>query len=149
MNFQRELATYELISELLPLFFLHWKEIAHFPDIMLEPDTDAYLRAEATGNLRVFTARDDSGEAIGYAVFFLRQNPHYKSSLQASQDILFIKPDRRGTGMRLIKWCDEQLALEGVQAVYHHVKQAHNFGPMLERIGYEPVEYIYTRRLDK
>jgi GNAT superfamily N-acetyltransferase len=146
-SFQREILTPTLWDELYPLFELHYKEIAHHKDIPLSPEKDLYFRAEEAGMLRVYTARDN-GEAIGYAWFFVKTNPHYSTSLQAQQDIIFIHPERRGFGAKFIAWCDEQLAAEKVQAVYHHVKQAHNFGPLLERMGYKLVDLIYTRRLD-
>jgi hypothetical protein len=101
------------------------------------------------GTLRTFTARDADGVLTGYCVFFVRHNIHYASSLQASQDVIYIDPERRGFGAEFILWCDQQLKEEGVQAVYHHVKQAHNFGPLLERFGYECVDLIYARRLDR
>jgi hypothetical protein len=41
-----------------------------------------------------------------------------------------------------------RLALEGIQVVYHHVKAAHNFGKMLERMDYKLVDLIYAKRLD-
>jgi hypothetical protein len=49
--------------------------------------------------------------------------------------------------MRLIEHADAQLAAEGVQVVFQHVKTAHNFGPLLERLGYEHVENVYAKRL--
>ncbi len=131
-----------------PLLEKHYKEIAHYSDIELDPDYDAYVKMESMGAVRVFTARDDAGILVGYAIFFVRYNIHYKKSLQAHQDILFVDPARRGIGAKLIQWSDEQLRAEGVQAVYHHVKSAHNFGPLLERIGYQLVDLIYARRLD-
>jgi hypothetical protein len=153
MFFQREKADPVLFSELKPLLEEHWEEIAHYKDIPLEPDWDMYARLEDSGNMRVYTARIDDGgidhgKLVGYAVFFIKNNIHYKSSKQASQDILFISKNRRGLGGRFILWCDEQLKNDGVQAVYHHVKQAHNFGPLLERFGYQLVDLIYARRLD-
>lgn len=148
MRFQREKATTELFEEVSPLLFKHYKEIAHFQDIPLDPDFDLYTTVDKTGNLRVFTAREDDGRIIGYAVFFVRANIHYKSSLQAVQDIIYIDKEVRGFGHKFILWCDEYLAMEGVQAVYHHVKAEHNFGPLLERLGYKLVDLIYTRRLD-
>ena len=148
MRFARETLS-SIKDEIEPLLELHWREIAHYQDILLEPDWAAYFRAEELGLARFYTARDDQGYLIGYIVFFLRFNIHYKSSLQASQDILFIHPERRGFGAKFIAWCDDQLKLEGVQAVYHHVKQAHNFGPLLERLGYSLVDLIYAKRLDK
>lgn len=128
---------------------LHYEEISAFKDIPLDPDIASYAKIEEVGALRVFTAREDGGELIGYAVFFIKPNIHYRTSLQALQDILYIHPQKRGFGMRFIAWCDEQLKNESIQVVYHHVKAKHNFGPMLERLGYGLVDLIYARRLDR
>lgn len=150
--FAREPLRDRLWDEALPLLVAHWREIAHYQDIPLDPDQAIYQSAADAGILRCYTVRRDAsdrGELMGYAIFFVRPNPHYCSSLQAVQDVLYISPSARGTtGYRFIRWCDEQLRAEGVQAVYHHVKAAHNFGRMLERLGYECVDLIYARRLD-
>lgn len=147
-TFQKETAG-RCFQEAMPLLEEHWREIAHHQDIVLDPDFEIYAAAEAAGMLRVFTARTQEKKLIGYAVFFCRTNPHYRNSLQANQDVLFISKDHRGMGGRFIVWCDEQLRAEGVQVVYHHVKAAHNFGKLLERFGYTLVDLIYSRRLDK
>lgn len=148
-SFRREIAGPKLFEELAPLFQKHYDEIAHFKDIELDPDWEQYERIEQAGALRVYIARGPEGDIVGYAVYFLRHNFHYKNSYQALQDILFIDPSKRGFGAKFILWCDKQLKEEGVQVAYHHVKQAHNFGPMLERIGYRLVDLIYARRLDE
>ena len=147
-TFQKETAG-KCFPDTLPLLEEHWREVAHYQDIELDPDLEVYAAAEAAGMLRVFTARTLEGKMIGYAVFFCRTNPHYRNSLQANQDVLFISKEHRGMGGRFILWCDEQLRSEGVQVVYHHVKAAHNFGKLLERFGYTLVDLIYSRRLDK
>ena len=69
----------------------------------------------------------------------------------ASQDVLFLAPEHRKgrLGMKLIDYADSMLRREGVQVVAQHVKAAHNFGPLLERLGYELQDLIYTRRLDR
>lgn len=148
MNFQKELLN-DVLKEITPILYAHYREIAHYQDIELKPDWAKYQMLEDKGVLRMFTARLETGELVGYAVYFVQKNVHYSDSLQAVQDILYIRKENRGSGGRLIKWCDEQLASEGVQAVYHHVKQAHNFGPLLERMGYDLVDLIYAKRLDK
>ena len=157
VQFDLELLTPEMMAEMRPLLELHKDEIAHYPDIELEPDDDFYLKAQAAGMVRLFTARErdglgrnSRGTLVGYSVFFMKQNPHYKSSLQANNDILYLDAKYRGRmlGYRFIRWCDERLAEAGVQVVYHHVKKKHNFGPMLERQGYELIDLIYGRRLD-
>lgn len=147
IKFAREQAS-DVVHEIKPLLEAHWREIAHFDDIPLEPDWQFYMAAKT---LRVFTARDD-GRLVGYGIFFISPNRHYLSSIQAVQDILFISPEYRGrtVGPRLIAFCDEQLMLEGAQAVYHHVKPAKlDFGPLLLRMGYEFTDAVYAKRLDR
>ncbi len=151
-KFQLEKASPELFEEMLPLLTLHYKSVAHFQDIEFSPDYQTYLKLAEIGMLRIFTAREEKGNAlIGYAVFFVRPNLHYKNSLQAVQDILFIHPEARGFGKRFIEWTEDVLRAEGVQAVYHHVKAKPdlNFSPLLERIGYTLVDLIWAKRLDK
>jgi len=148
-RFQREKVTASFCEEVAPLLELHYTEIAHYTDIQLNPDFASYIAAEDAGTLRCFTARDESGLLIGYATFFIMRNPHYRSSIQAAQDVLFIETTRRGFGMRFIDWCDRELQAEGCQTVYHHMKKKHDFGRMLERLGYEHVDQIYARRLDR
>jgi hypothetical protein len=149
MRFARE-PVWDLWNEVLPLLTAHWKEIARYQDIVLNVDMKLYEMVEDSGGLRVFTARDHAYQLIGYACYFVRHNGHYKDSLQAVQDVLYIAPEKRRGWMpvKFIKWCDQQLTADGVQVVHHHVKLAHNFGPVLEHLGYEPVETIYSRRLD-
>jgi GNAT superfamily N-acetyltransferase len=135
-----------------PLFAAHWREIAHYLDIPLEPDTEVYERAQAMGMLRIYTVRGTGGDLYGYAMFFVRRNAHYASSLQAVQDVVFIHPEfRLGTlGMRLLKFAEDDLRASGVQVVYHHQKLAHPaLGRILERQGYEAVETIWAKRLDR
>lgn len=148
MNFEREIATLPLCQELFPLLELHYREIAVDQDIPLTPDFAKYTQLEALGRLRVYTARDDDRLLWGYAIYFVGPNMHYQTSLQAVQDVLFMHPGRRGVGGRLIRFADDELAKDGVQKVFHHVKLAHDFGPLLKRQGYEPIEAIYARRLD-
>jgi GNAT superfamily N-acetyltransferase len=140
----RELGVELLLTE-------HWLEISHYPDILLEVDWPAYEAAEANGKFRVFTARID-GVIVGYATFFVNRNPHYKSSLQAVQDILFLSPPYRGStlGYRLIAFAHKALKAEGCQCEYHHQKIAHPaLGRLLKKMGYEPIEIIWAKRLDR
>lgn len=142
--YQRETLA-DVREDISPLLVKHWEEIARFKDVPLDPNWDGYAAAERNGVLRVFTARRD-GALLGYGVFF-RGNLHYRSSVLFTQDIFFVLPQHRGiVGARLLRYCDEQLQAEGAQAVYHHVKTHLDWGPVLERMGYEKVDTIYGRR---
>lgn len=133
-----------------PLLRRHWLEIAHYLDIPYAPQWSMYEALEAAGKLRIFTARL-GGDLVGYSVFIVAHGLHYGTSLEAREDVLFLVPEqRRGRiGLKLIQFSDEMLKAEGAQVVVRHVKFAHDFGPLLERIGYEPIDRIYGKRLDK
>jgi len=139
-----------LWREVFPLLVEHFKEISANQDIPLQPNIRMYNKLEKMGMFRAYVARID-GELVGYAAYIVNPNMHYQQSLQAVQDVLFLRKEyRKGfAGIRLIKYADEQLLSEGVQIVYHHVKVANDFGPVLERLGYRWIEKIYSKRLDK
>lgn len=148
MTFQEE-SIESMWEEALPLFQQHYDSTAFYKDIPLEPDFDKYKYLCELGFIKLYTSRDASTkELIGYSIYFVQSNVHHKSSMQALQDVIFIKPDRRGFGHTFIKWCDEQLKSLGCQAVYTSVKDSCNFGPLLKRQGYEKVEVVYSKRLD-
>lgn len=148
--FKRENAK-DVWSEITPLLEQHWREIAHYQDIPLSPNRDAYVKMDEQGILRVYTARAPKLETLlGYCVFFVAPHPHYGATLYAAQDVLFIRKEWRGKfGACFIAWCDEQLREQGVKVVTQHVKAAHDFGRLLERLGYELQDKIYSRRLDR
>lgn len=132
------------------LLVRHWREIAYYQDIPLEVDYPAYEAAEALGKLRIFTVRID-GELVGYSCYFVNSNPHYKSSVQAVQDVLFLAPEYRkaAIGRTLIAYADHMLAAEGCQVTYQHSKVALPIDALLKRQGYEFIERIWAKRHDR
>jgi len=150
MFLQRESFTDGFVDEVLPMLMAHWAEIAHYDDITLAPDWDAYAAMDQSGMLRIYTARDAELSLLGYVVYVVRPAPHYSGSIQAVQDVLYLDPSSRGQmfGAKLLAFSHTQLADEHVQVVYQHVKLAHDFGRLLERLGYEPIERIFAKRLD-
>lgn len=144
----------------------HWREIAHYSDVPLKPDWDRYRQAELNDALRIYVlVHGDidlagyqhsvasfvaNSTLIGYAVYFLPVHPHYSSTKFAVQDILYLEKEfRRGSkGKALIKHSEDELRAEGVKVIQQHTKIKHNIGPLLERMGYEPMDVIYTKRLD-
>ena len=142
-------------DEAEPLLALHYREIAHYQDIPLDVNEEAYRTLETLDMLRVFTVRlaadAETFPLIGYAVFVVNRNPHYKGSLQAVQDIIYVDPEfRKGrVGLNLLRFCEDELRAEGVQVILHHVKEKHpTLGFVLAKMGYEHIDSIYARRLD-
>lgn len=145
--FAREPFTAELLDEIRPLAMDHFGEIAAFQDIKPAIDDEFYRKAEETGMLRIFTARN--GSLIGYAVFFVARHPHFKDSVQATQDLIFLTPNaRKGwTGAQFLRWCDTELAKEGVDVVYQFASEKRDIGSLLGFLGYRRDQTLYSRRL--
>lgn len=110
-----------------------------------DPDFEMYRRCSDSGVLRIYTVRDGS-VLCGYQIFMVMFHPHSKNSKQANQDILYLAPEyRKGMiGYRFIKWCIEQLRAEGVKVVYQHISARNDFGRMLERVGFELQDLVYS-----
>lgn len=141
-----------LWDEVSPLLAKHWHEVAHWKDVPLKPDREAYQRITDAGQLRVFTARVD-GRLVGYLAIIIVGSLHY-SVRMAQQDVLFVDPSSRGTriGVELIRYAHDALRADGVALLLQHVKARAdlNVGPMLVRLlGYELVDEIYGIRLDR
>jgi GNAT superfamily N-acetyltransferase len=134
-----------------PLLDRNYREVAAHQDVPLAVDVDAYRNTEAAGRLCILTARD-AGHLVGYAVFVVSAHPHYKSSFQAQQDVLYLDaPYRRhGFGVDILRFSERVLGAKGCQFVIHHAKVAHPaLGELLAHRGYDVVEHIYVKRLSK
>lgn len=51
------------------------------------------------------------------------------------------------TGVRLLRFAEGELAAEGVGVVTMTGGRKKNIGPLLERLGYRPIETVYAKRL--
>jgi GNAT superfamily N-acetyltransferase len=149
ITFHKEGYTSELQKEVMPLLEKHWEEIAHDKTIPLDIDWVKYAAMWKSGAMTICTARDDT-KLVGYSVFFTHTHMHYKGHKFALQDILFVDPESRNSriGIQLIKFSEEILKLNGVHVVLHHMKVAHDFSPIMERLGYDFMEKIYSKRLN-
>jgi hypothetical protein len=110
---------------------------------------EVYEALERPECLRLFTARVD-GHLVGYCAYFVRRNMHYKSSLQALQDLVVMLPENSEALPDLIGFAEGELGAEGVQVIYHHASAAPSLdGAALERMGYEVLDHIWAKRFDR
>jgi GNAT superfamily N-acetyltransferase len=150
MNFQRE-TLFDVIEEVQPLLDAHYLELAKNRDrVRLNPDWTRYTEMEAAGTLLLFTARKD-GRLIGYACFFACAHPHYRDLMLVSNDLLFLDAEHRvgRTGVRLIKFCEEQ-----VRALYAsevsltwHAKENTTLAAILPRMSYGIQDIVFSKLL--
>ena len=149
MEYAVERCSKEVIEEMKPLLEAHYEEIARNQDkIKLNPDYDLYAKLDELGMLHGVSARAD-GELIGYFLSIVGPNMHYKDHLMAKNDIMFIRKDYRNglTPVRLLKYAEETLKARGVSVMYLNVKLAHDFGRLMEYLGWVETERIYEKIL--
>jgi|TARA_R110000851_G_scaffold146318_1_gene285989 GNAT superfamily N-acetyltransferase len=145
-NYSRE-DFYKVKEEVDELFYKHWEEIALNKDkIKLNPDWSFYEALYTSGNLGVYTVRKDE-QLVGYFIVVARPHPHYKDHLFAVNDIIYIDPKyRKGlVGFKLIKFVEQDLKKMGVSVLAVNTKVHKPFDAVLERLGFENTERLYTK----
>jgi len=148
ITFQPELFT-ELKDEISEILDKHYEELTLYKDIVkLNPRWDRYASLENTDRYVFFTARDD-GKLIGYSGFIIDEHLHYANILVAANDILFLKDTHRlgMTGIKLIKYSEQQLKLKGIDKITWHVKLSRDFRSILHRMGYKDEDIIVGKML--
>lgn len=146
MQFQTESFS-DVRGSIEGLLLDHYREVAlHQDDVPLAPDWGLYQHLDESGGLKIFTARQDGG-LIGYAIFFVRYHAHYKETLCAINDIVFLRHGyRKGlAGAKLIRYADQELEAYGVDRIFWHIKYSNDFSPILHRMGYLDEEKIVGR----
>lgn len=139
----------DLRDEIDDLWLSHYKEIARHQDkIALSPDYDRYMELDRLGLLHFVTARDVS-KLVGYFVSLVAPSLHYKDHLMSMNDLLYVLPSHRKgmVGTNMIKYAVDSLKDKGVSRVLINVKMANDFGVLLERLGFVPMERIYEKML--
>lgn len=136
-------------GEAEPLLAAHWQEIALNRDLIpLAPDWPAYEALEAAGVLRIFTARD-GGRLVGYFAVFVRPHLHYRDTIFAVNDVIYLAPEhRRGwAGPRLIQFAERCLRDDGVTVLAINTKRHRPFDLLLKRMGFGVAETVYQKVL--
>ena len=138
-----------IYGEALDLLKLHYDEIAPHKDVFrLNPDLEHYRAQEQSGNLCIVTARFE-GRLIGYIAMHIRAHTHYKDTLVANDDLHFIHPAyRKGSlGLRLLQAAEQEMVKRKAQVMLLRTKVASNHGVLFERLGYSPLDIVYSKRL--
>ena len=132
--------------EAVELFQKHYEEVAERQDVIaLDPDIIRYKRLYKANAMEIHTARDD-GKLIGYSIWFVTNHIHYKQSVTASSDVVYISPDyRKGMfGYKFLKWTTEEIKKRDPQRIIFHIKPFLDFGKIVERLGGHYFEKTYT-----
>lgn len=136
----------DFLTEMEPLFPLHYEELCVDKRWPCEPDLDVYRMLADKGMLRVITVRAD-GELVGYMVFIIRPHLHYKSCLCAFEDLYFLRKDMRQgrIGIRMFNYTEAALKRIGVQKMIVHTKAHMDVSRLLEYLDFKLVDKMYSK----
>lgn len=142
---------HDVIEDLKVLHRRHWDETeTHRNQVKeLNPDYERFLEVERQGRLLVIGAIDmDTGQLVGNVTLYLAKSMHTQERI-ATEDTLFLLPEhRRGRlGVSLIEYAETAMRHLGVTELTVDVKLVNDVGPMLERLGYQPVGTRYVKNL--
>jgi hypothetical protein len=127
----------------------HYEELSvtkgNFP---LDPNWETYIRLAEEGSLRVITCRKD-GELIGYILFLLHYNLHYRTMLVALEDLYYLKKEERKgrTGINMFKYAEQYLKSAGVNRVIMGTKVHLDNSRLFEYLGYTFFEKLHSKML--
>lgn len=136
--------------EMEPMLEDHYQELTlHKDKIKLAPDWELYDKMEKAQQFYLLTARDaDTNELLGYSAWFVKPHIHYKETIVAANDVLFLRKDQRAgmTGIKLIKFSEQEMK-KYAHKITWHVKGEPDFRPILHRLGYADEDVIVGKML--
>ena len=146
VRFEEEKFEY-IIDEMKPLLEKHYDEIAMYKDqISLNPNYDLYKIMDDTGSLHILAARDGT-VLVGYCVTFINYHPHYKDHVYAVNDVIYIDPGYRHTSVapEMVSELERLMMEKGVSVMTFHMKTYKPFESLMEMMGFDKAEYMYSK----
>ena len=88
------------VGEVFELNKAHWDEVAGaYFKTQFNPDYERLLTLESCNKCVLFTARGDSGELVGIAIFILESGVWAKHQLLAYEQVFYVDPEFRNLGI--------------------------------------------------
>lgn len=139
----------ECFDEVLIMLEAHYNELSVTKGFKLNPDYEVYKQADKAGNVRVIICRDN-GFIIGYIIYFIGLNLHYKDCLLATEDIYYLKPEyRKGlTGIKMFKFAEKYLKTLGVNMIKYSTKVHVDNSKLFEYLDCKLIEKVFIKNLE-
>jgi hypothetical protein len=140
----------ECFDEISKMFEKHYEELSVTKSFKLNPDYNVYWEADKRKTLRVILCKDDN-KIIGYIVYFIGLNLHYKDCLLATEDIYYLEPKyRKGLiGPKMFIFAEKYLKSIGVDMIKYSTKTHLDNSKLFEFLGCEFIEKVFIKKLDK
>ena len=138
----------DTMAEMIPLMGEHFDEVglnaAPFP---VQPNFASYFTMERAGSLHLFTARAEDDALAGYSAFILAPDLIYGGHAVAMNHALYLRRQYRNgfTVKRLIRFGEREMAAKGAEIFEYHLWSDHNFGRLMELVGYEERRITFSK----
>lgn len=135
----------------------HWDEVGvHKDTVPLACDWDKYQELEDKDVLKLMLARRGD-RTVGYASYLVFPHLHYCTTLHAMNDAIYVDPEERGLGIRLIRAAERalvELATPNYIRILYHAKKhieadRGTLSKMFEKLGYAAFETSHDKVLKK
>lgn len=140
----------DIRDEFSKLLYEHYKETVPYKDYQLNIDWEAYEDMYDSGFIEFFIGRNEEERIVAYALYVVSPSPHYKDKIYANMDLIYVDPKHRGSGLakQLLNYCEDYLREErDVDLTTIGMKASVPFKKLAEDLGYDEMEYIYTKKL--
>lgn len=138
----------DIVDELHPLHVLHWQETeGHQHGHDLNPQYPALLASERAGSMLQFTARERGSDLVAHVRMYLFTSRH-TGLLNATEDTLFLRPDRRPNGylmVALMRYVEQSLRALGVMQISANSKLVNKADVLMRRLGYRQVAMQFVK----
>lgn len=115
----------------------------------LNPDIERYMQLQKENRLVMATARTPEDELLGYCVFFIYKHPHYQHVLCAMDDIHYVKPEHRHSGVwqRMMTVAMNEIKSRNVGMISIRVPSGNEYDQEMKEMGFEDMEKVYYRAI--
>lgn len=140
----------QLLDEGTAMLAAHREELSTHKHLMvLNPDRAAYEALEDSGKLLTLAAFDGDGKLVGYSASFIGFNLHYSDLLYAHNDVMYVAPEHRksGLGGALIARTEHEVRERGARFMLWHAKPSTPLSDLMPRLGYDVQDIIYSKEL--
>lgn len=83
---------------------------------------------------------------VGFWLAFLSAHPHHEGKLACAADLVYIKPEHRGTWaiVRALRLLRETAKAKGAHVLYANSPIGRDMGPIYRRFGLAPIEVQHS-----
>lgn len=119
-------------------------EMLHLEPQMVDIPVERYCELDDMGVLKPFIWTDDvDNEVKAVALLFVSPSLRNQLIIDASTDVLWVKPEHRGSSSEFIDGIRAQLKTMGVSYWYISSRDSAPIEGFLEKNNFEPLERLY------